>query len=45
MRVFENDWAKAPAGREWSVLEVITHLIAGEIENYIWIDDVLNDDE
>lgn len=34
-----------PAPGEWNVLEVIAHLIAGEIENHIWIGDLLNDDE
>jgi len=34
-----------PAPGEWNALEVIAHLIAGEIENHIWIGDLLNDDE
>jgi uncharacterized protein YndB with AHSA1/START domain len=43
--VTDAEAAYHPAPGEWNVLEVIAHLIAGEIENHIWIGDLLNDDE
>jgi uncharacterized protein YndB with AHSA1/START domain len=43
--VTDAEAAHHPAAGEWSALEVIAHLIAGEIENHIWIGDLLNDDE
>ena len=43
--VTDVEAAHHPAAGEWNVLEVIAHLIAGEIENQILIGDLLNDDE
>lgn len=43
--VTDVEAAHHPAPGEWNVLEAIAHLIAGEIENHVWISDLLNDDE
>jgi uncharacterized protein YndB with AHSA1/START domain len=34
-----------PAPGEWSAVETVAHLIAGERENQAWIADLINDDE